>query len=318
MDETPGNVGQRIIIYVVYNLGVGSTTVQRAIVNSGTVNAPSLPITISSSRNLSFIGYYQWSLDTVYQAQVISNQGIRWPDYPQLTPLSLPSTAGGPCTYSMWAGSSIVWPGSRSTVGGNVHVNGDFTMSGSTNDIIGNLEYTTTFIAGNSANVFGGIVHTVPNSQPFTYSINDYKPGGTAAQAAQSVGMYHYVSGDLHFSTNNVTIAPGLYYVTGSVQVSASSLKGNVTFVAEQNISVSGSYNDFRPYDKTLLFYSNTGSIQAISGSYNTMRGVIYDPSGQASLPGSYNTLQGYIIASQVNVPGSNWLINPDSTYCPA
>lgn len=191
-------------------------------------------------------------------------------------------------------------------------------MSGNTNDIAGNLEYTTTFIASNSANVFGGIVHTVSSSQPFTYNINDYKPGGTVAQAAQNAGLYHYVSGDLQFSTNNATIAPGLYYVTGSVQVSASNLKGNVTFVAEQNISVSGSNNDFRPYDKTLLFYSDAGNIQAISGSYNTMRGVIYDPSGQVSLPGSYNTLNGYIIASTVNVPGSNWLFNTNSAYCPA
>jgi hypothetical protein len=216
-------------------------------------------------------------------------------------------------------------PGSDQTVYGGVHSNDNAHVGGSSNDFgpgnpgLDPFTYVTNFSDGGGGNGYDvGYPHQVgalPN--PVPYQLSDYSsnPGIPASE-------YHFVSGDLTSLSGD-----GLYYVTGDVDIGDSSLTANITIVAEGEIKVGGSDQNFTPYMDGLLLYSGkvyTGIEQcdkfvvAMSGSSNDWSGIIYGPGGLIEMSGSSNTaLTGSLIGYAVRLNGSDLTIIADPDLFP-
>ena len=186
-------------------------------------------------------------------------------------------------------------------------------ISGSNNTITGLTEYVTGIEVSGSNNVYTPTQSSVL-PLPVEYHIEDYKPGGAAAEAAREEGRYHYVSGDLRVSDSG-EVLDGLYYVTGDVNLSGSELSGEVTIVAQGRIHASGSNHSFTAYSGDLLFFSQEGyggqkgcskAVIKVAGSGMVWDGVMYAPEGLMEVAGRNSTLKGRLIGGSLKLSGSN------------
>ena len=186
-------------------------------------------------------------------------------------------------------------------------------ISSSDNTITGLTEYVTGIEVSGSNNVYEATQSSVL-PLPVEYDIDDYKPGGVAAEAAQEEGRYHYIGGDLKVSSSG-EVLDGLYYVTGDVKLSGSELSGEVTIVAQGRIKASGSNHSFTAYSGDLLFFCQEGNggqkgckeaVIKVAGSGMIWDGVVYAPEGLIQVSGSNSTLKGGLIGASLKLSGSN------------
>ena len=242
--------------------------------------------------------------------------------------------------------NTIAWSGSNVSVIGGVHSNNDVKVGGSNNYVEGTLSYVSTVDPPNNPNKItynppppANPVQTSPQDYPVSFAIDDYAPGGAEAIAAQSA--YHYCACNKMdigwLKDNNLydegtkTLQDGLYYTTGEVDLSASDIFGNaVTFVARDEISLSGSTHNLGPYVDRLLFFTDKKYTQAggkqcnnavvkISGSVHDWSGIIYAPNGLIEMSGSSNTtLAGTLIGFTVKLSGSVLNIHYDPNLLPS
>lgn len=243
-------------------------------------------------------------------------------------------TGGTHCT------NSLSLTGSSSEVTGNVHSNSDIQISGSSNTINGNGSALGTApgppqvqwvpAAGNPEAV------AVPLEYPIMYAASSFAPGG--AKAIDAGSDYHdFGSADIDIASladaglwdaATSTVATGLYYTTGSVSISASSMAGTVTFVTDPplgtndgTISMSGSGHTLSPYDASgLLMFSGhqkqiplsrsancTSDAVSLSGSGMDWTGIIFAPGGRVRMSSASNSsLNGSIIALSTDLSGSS------------
>ena len=178
---------------------------------------------------------------------------------------------------------------------------------------------------------------------PVDFEIADYAPGGEKALLAVSQGRYYNaVTAEIENKIgvgwlteqglwNDVTktLAPGLYYTTADIDISASDLQGNgVTFVSANGIvTLSGSNHNLTPWDPDqLLLFSNrqespdTNSVSncskeavKLSGSAHSWTGTVFAPRGLVEMSGSTNTtLLGSLIGLTVRMNGSALVVTYD------
>lgn len=247
--------------------------------------------------------------------------------------------------YALFTGgthcnNSLALTGSSSEVTGNVHSNSDIHISGSSNTIYGNGSALGTApgppavqwipAAGNPEAV------AVPLDYPVIYTAASFAPGG--AKAVEAGADYHdFGSTDIDIAAltdaglwdaATSTIATGLYYTTGRISLSASSLAGTVTFVTDPalgtndgTIAMSGSGHTLTPYDSSgLLMFSGhqkqiplsrsancTSDAVSLSGSGMDWTGIIYAPGGRVKMSSASNSsLNGSIIALSTDLSGSS------------
>ena len=232
------------------------------------------------------------------------------------TSVSIPLTVTAPVpeTYAIWANSTtrkhaIQWFGSKNVVNGNVHSNNDIKVSGSSNMIIGTTEYVSTFTDSGSNNTFiPPPIKVSPEPFPVQYNIEDYKPGGKEAIAAQNEGKYHHIRGEFHVTGSDV-ILDGLYYVEGDVKLSGRNISGVFTIVTEGKIDINGSEFNCTAYSSNLLLLSGKEKIK-IAVSNSNFCGVIYTEKGAIEISGSGNTINGRLFADTVKLSGSELNIN--------
>jgi hypothetical protein len=251
--------------------------------------------------------------------------GLALPQQTGAAPQVAPNQAAAcPSGYAIWANNqsrdeTLDIPGSSIVVNGAVRSNFDIKLSGSSNRITSAVEYVNTFEDSGDANVYPSTSKVGAGPLPVTYTIGDYRPGGSAAQAAQQAGRYTVVNGDLDVADD--TVLNGLYYVTGDAKLSRDGLRGTFTVVAEGKIDVSGSSHDVTPYAGGLLLFSNTNEVGAevikVAGSNSTFRGIIYGPSGRVELSGSSNQFSGSVVGDAVRLNGSSLTITFTGSFCP-
>ncbi|PDW01046.1 hypothetical protein [Candidatus Chloroploca asiatica] len=242
-------------------------------------------------------------------------------------PSPMPVQASAPrCTdgYALWAsnqrGDNIIeMSGSENRINGKTRSNADLRISGSKNQLTEAVEYGTLFQDGGDANRYPTPQRVAVSQPPVSYAISAYRPGGSAAQAAQADGRYQVINGDLDVS--DPTTLNGLYYVTGDAKLSASAIRGTFTIVAEGSLDVSGSELQATAYADGLLFFANKqaqgASVIKLAGSESTLRGVIYGPGGTVELSGSKNNVIGMILGDALKLNGSQLIVSFAEPYCP-
>ncbi|NCC30581.1 MAG: hypothetical protein EOM24_01000 [Chloroflexia bacterium] len=242
-------------------------------------------------------------------------------------PSPMPVQANAPrCTdgYALWAsnqrGDNIIeMSGSENRINGKTRSNADLRISGSKNQLTEAVAYVTLFQDGGDANRYPTPQRVAVSQPPVSYAISAYRPGGSAAQAAQADGRYQVINGDLDVSDS--TTLNGLYYVTGDAKLSASAIRGTFTIVAEGSLDVSGSELQATAYADGLLFFANKqeqgASVIKLAGSESTLRGVIYGPGGTVELSGSKNNVIGMILGDALKLNGSQLTISFAEPYCP-
>jgi hypothetical protein len=213
--------------------------------------------------------------------------------------------------YAIWGNSTntnaMLWSGSGAKITGNVSSNDGISMSGSNNAINGTVYYVSKLTISGSKDTFASSQTISPRPMPVRYRLSDYQQGGKEAARAQSAGKYHYINGNFNVSTSG-SVLDGLYYVKGNVGLSGSNIKGTFTIVAEGTISISGSGMNCIPYSSGLLFFSNGASF-GISGSNNSLGGIICVPKGQITISGSGNKINGSIFGDRITLSGSNMVM---------
>ena len=244
------------------------------------------------------------------------------------------SSAGA---YAIFAASAVCgektldWSGSSSDVVGRVHSNDGVYVGGTRNSVDG----ATTYVSGahvnpgNDLNPPPAVSPVLP--MPIEFDIDDFAPGG--AKAAQAGANYHYAGGSkidkgwlesrgLYDDTTG-DVAPGLYFTTSDIDLSASDLNGRATFVSSNGtISLNGSNHDFTPWDPDgLLLFSDRDTscfdyAVKVDGSNSDWRGLIYAPRGMIEMSGSGNASVGSVVADTVRLNGSILFIDADEDCC--
>jgi hypothetical protein len=234
--------------------------------------------------------------------------------------------AAAVCTdgYALWADSTTTadtfsFSGSTADINGAVHSNAEIRISGSNNRIGGRVTYATTFADSGDGNSYPAPAQAAPGGPPLQYDIADYRPGGSAALAAQNAGRYTAISGNMDVPSG--AVLQGLYYVGGNAKLGAGAISGAVTIVAEGTIEVSGSNQQLTPYADGLLLLANKrepgAQVLKLGGSDNILRGMIVAPGGGVELSGSGNSLTGAVVGSTLKLSGSALRIAFSSAYCP-
>jgi hypothetical protein len=217
------------------------------------------------------------------------------------------------------------WTGSGGLLTGNVHSNGSVKVGGTAHIIDGICEYVTTVQDNGS-----GIIYVqVPaeDDYPIWWDIEDYRPGGRAADAATGVGQYFVHDCDTwQISSDEHTIAEGLHYCHGDVKISGSNQYGHITVVAEGKIDVSNSDGNYDYYVDGLLFFSNLHpaatmecgtNVVSVQGSGGSFSGFTFAPYGSIKYSGSSNhTVNGGLIGYTVDISGTDFEVAYDDEIC--
>ena len=139
------------------------------------------------------------------------------------------------------------------------------------------VEWVTEFLDNNAPNTtFNGspgdqlVASSPPLTDPISFSVGDYAPGGAKAILAGLTGDYNSFGSSQAFGASEAN-AGGLYYVDGDVTFSPSGItvaptKG-ITIVATGKISMSGSDHTFFPFIDNLLLFSTSTDPAAITPS---------------------------------------------------
>lgn len=155
---------------------------------------------------------------------------------------------------------------------------------------------------------------------PVDYNINDYKNGGSEAEAAKDLNEYYVFNCSGKFydwvNSNHMTgtqMDNGIYYANCDIDINhMDDITGNVTIVTTGTMHVHGDGQHWEPYTQDLLLFSNSneGCKDAIhfSGSNNTWNGNVFAPRGRIQLSGSTNSseIHGCLVGNAVKISGSD------------
>jgi hypothetical protein len=242
--------------------------------------------------------------------------------------------------YSDTCNNAINIPGAGNTFIGGIHSNRDIQVGGQFNLIQGIASYVTSIDAKPQNVTFdpaeGNPLVAPYIEPPLTFNLSDYAPDGDQAKAAAAIGEYHYVSGGItmkYLENNDLydpgtgEIDPGLYYATGTIKINGNNLVGNVTFVSEQTVDLSGPNQSFTAYvDNLMVFAADTFSTDAkacnsgvisLSHSGNVYNGVFYAPGGMVNLSGEDITIVGAVLAYSIDMTGRNITVINNALYIP-
>ena len=209
------------------------------------------------------------------------------------------------------------WIGVANTVAGKAHSNDDILFYGSYNRVNGSLAFVDRFYNFGLLNSFPYPDEVGRDSAPVSYDLDDYRPGGRMAAAAEAAGRYHFINGRLEMRSSGAVL-DGLYYVTDKVEIAANYLSGNVTIVSEERIEVWGRAHELEAYSGGLLFYAADRGSQSVelNGDDSRYNGVIFSE-GDIDLDGSDTTYSGAVVGDRVDIVGDSLTVNFEATYCP-
>ncbi len=248
------------------------------------------------------------------------------------------SYSGG--NYAIWGDSescenTVEWHNDEMVIDGAIHTNHDAYLDGNENTVTGALEYVTDYyIRDPEENNIDSdnIVQTAPTPMPIEYNIEDFRPGGSKAEAAGT--QYQAVTGDLEIWQEGGNLHYSLYYATGDITVHLENMgEQEVTFVAEGRISIEGESTSFKPYNGGPLVFSNyDGSESGPSCTYdpehdppaiwikndgNHLMGVVYAPNGVIKVDGDEHLIEGGLYGNKIELDSDETEIVFDNTYFP-
>ncbi|CAN5887338.1 hypothetical protein BH23ACT12_BH23ACT12_12340 [soil metagenome] len=249
--------------------------------------------------------------------------------------------------YAVFAGSTtcaqtISFSGANRTIIGGVHSNHDMKIRGAGTAVNGDA----TYLAGDAP--VGNITYTPsednprklgsPLVYPEVFSIEDYAPGGAKASLAQSQSKYRnagsqdindpWLTANLAIDPSTKTIAPGLYYTSGDIDLSGHGYNASgATFVtSDGDIHFNGNNFTFTPWDPDgLLLFSNKTepscsagqAIIKLNGNTHSWTGIMYTPNGPLDFAGTNisASLTGRLVGQTVNLSGSSQTIARNTQY---
>ena len=262
---------------------------------------------------------------------------------------SIDSGLGG---FALFSGSTSCGPvdlnlaGSAQVIEGGIHSNDQLMINGnaaSPSSIYGPVTASVS-VAHHGVLFYDNPGDTTPSTPgtnptqgvavrpyPAEYNIADYAPGGTQAVAA---GSYYPFTTDQVWQ--NQTLASGLYYVDGDVDIRQNVVGEHVTIVATGQIQVRGNGNRvntitdeldplYGPYDPSglALFSTYRNGVASCnrdaikwSGSAHEWGGIQYAPFGNVDMSGASNvSFNGSIIAYNINLSGSDMTISYNDDF---
>jgi hypothetical protein len=242
--------------------------------------------------------------------------------------------------YSETCNNSMIIPGSNNTIIGGIHSNNDIQITGQFNLVQGIATYHTSIDAKPLNVTFDPSVNNPLQAPliepPLVYELADYADGGSRAAAATAVGEYVYVPGSIDmkwlekngfYDKATGVLRDGLYYATGNIKINGGDLTGNVSFVAEGTVDLSGPNQSFTAYiDNIMAFAGKTFSVDAVacnsavitlSHSGNSYVGVFYAPGGQVNLSGQDITIRGGVLAYSIDLSGRSITVINEAIIIP-
>ena len=217
------------------------------------------------------------------------------------------------CTGSA-GGDALMLNGNGNHINGDVHSNGSIFVSGNNTSSVGDVEY------GNSctpATVTGGITST---SGPTNVPNQAYPLSWTAASFTCTYkvtsGVFDVTNGSYYQSAG--VLKPGVYCSTGGggLQVNASNISGNVTFIADGPIQINGNSLNFTAYSNNVWLYSSYSpasmytNVMQVGNDSLTWTGDVFAPNGLIAANGTGDNITGSIIGKYVQIGATNWTMN--------
>ena len=314
--------------------------------NDGTTNT----VTITDLGNGRFDAVVSSSIDGTFSKTV--GVGTITARSQAVATCSISTGLGG---FALFSGSTSCGPvdlnltGAAQVIEGGVHSNDQLMINGnagSPSSIYGPV--TATVSVAHHGVLFydnpGDTTESTPGTNPTQgvpvrpypadYDIADYAPGGSQAAAPAAAGEYFSYTTDRVWT--NETLASGLYYVDGDVDIRQNVLGEHITIVATGQIQVRGNGNMvntiaddsnplYGPYDPTglALFSTYRNALESCnrdaikwSGSAHVWGGIQYAPFGNVDMSGASNvSFNGSIIAYNINLSGSDMTISYNDDF---
>ena len=213
------------------------------------------------------------------------------------------------------------WPvrvgGSTNVINGGAHSNGRFRVNGSSNDF-GSVTHVCDADVNGSNNTFtSGPTETGPEPTPleppdlapyFAYLAN---PATCTFELTGSSSLNSYPQFWQGGDPGSGQLLPGIYCSGGDISLSGSDVSGNVTFIAEDDVTISGSNGNLQAFINGTLAFADGGGGggDAIrwSGSDGQWTGDLLAANGDIRVSGSDATWSGDVYAAQdeIRVSGS-------------
>lgn len=224
---------------------------------------------------------------------------------------------GGGCFgYAVFSGGNNLLLGMYSSslnITGSVHSNHSLMITGSSQTITGNAEAVTSLNCYVSSITIGGLAQgasidiqgssiNVPNrltSPAAVISMPDFSAEVNAEATAAGTA---YTGNKTYYGTN-ISVDSSIY-VTGSVQVAASTFTGQGTICATKDINLSGSM--LKADSGTAVCLYSTGGNISLSTAGLTIYGTLYAPNGKIGIYASNINIYGRVIAKEIIITGSN------------
>ena len=192
---------------------------------------------------------------------------------------------------------------------GAVHSNGFLGIYGDGSDSFGATTYVCTQTVNGGVSLASGPTSTSQRAYPLSYTAADfpctYSKSGTF-DVSQPGAWWQ--SGN-SWGGGGV-LMPGVYCaVGGGIQLNGSHISGNVTFVADGVIQISGQYLNLTSFSNGVFLYTSSSANPAVvMGSQNlTWTGAIFAPNGLINISGTTFTITGSIIGKDVQLGATGW-----------
>jgi cytoskeletal protein CcmA (bactofilin family) len=183
--------------------------------------------------------------------------------------------------------------GERHSIEGDMHGNGGICIEGCKQTVTGMVTAAGNVkISGRDNNIHDIREHVPLKTMP-VFDMEYYRRNAD----------YHHPSG-WNAGGSCRPLQPGIHFVNGDCRVGTFRSEAKITIVASGNIRVSSSCNNFSYADNAnkMLFFS--GKSIYVEGSRNSLKGLLYAPSGKCAVSGSCLQISGRIIANQVIISG--------------
>lgn len=251
-------------------------------------------------------------------------------------PLHVETAEGGrwgvdPIQIGGSASSEIRISGDENMFNGDLKVDGDFTVTGNTNRVTGDLICDTLIDSSGGTFAYGDLTTPCPDvslpdiGDPQLYFGTNLSEGITVLSDTDheyvfntSVDLYDIAEVWEYKSSTVKMLKPGMYYCNETITLEGKYIRGAVTLVADRIIisnpggtGLIGNQIQIEPYYEDLLLWA-TGSDGTISGSSDgdirvtgsaawypcvILDGVFYAPDGEIELSGNGATTQGWVMA---------------------
>ena len=197
--------------------------------------------------------------------------------------------------------------GSTSEIDGEIHTNSELKIN-SDLYVDGAVTHVCDAAVSGNNTFTGGIYQEKELNWPAiaNYTYSDFPCTFTETGSKMKVGA---AGSNYLLNPGSKTLKPGVYCAEGDIDVIASTLSGNVTFVAKGKISFSCASCDFDAYWNDVFALSESSDKGAISfsvGAFN-FQGLILAPNGGISANGSgFFSDAGGFLANTVSISASD------------